>query len=455
MKYTLGEIAAAIGGDLCHADSTLEVTSVVSDSRDVVPGALFVAIAGERVDGHDFASDVIQAGALAVLAERAIDVPSIVVANSVEALGQLATWHLAHLTCTVVAITGSTGKTTTKDLTSAVLEGAGPTISAVGSFNTEVGLPLTVLRADRATAFLVLEMGMRGLGHIARLVDIAPPDIAVLVNAGTAHVELLGSPDAILAAKSEIFDGLSPDGWAVINGDDSRMRALAPGHRRLAFGESADCDVRAENVHLDERARPSFELVTAGERVEVAMRLHGEHAVSNALAAAAVGVAAGIEVSTIAGQLSTAVPRSPLRMAVSEAPDGFTVINDAYNANPESVRAALKTLAAMKGSGRAWAVLGEMRELGPHSMTEHDAIGRLAVRLDIDHLVCVGPATRVMHLAASNEGSWGDESCWVADAHSAVERIRRDIRPGDVVLVKASRSVGLETVADALLGGAL
>jgi UDP-N-acetylmuramoyl-tripeptide--D-alanyl-D-alanine ligase len=451
VKYTLGEIAAAVGGVLSDADPTVDVTSVVSDSRDVEPGALFVAIAGERVDGHDFAASVIQAGASAVLAARALQVPSIVVPDPIEALGQLARWHLAQLACTVVAITGSSGKTTTKDLTSAILEGTGPTVSAVGSFNTEVGLPLTILRADPATEFLVLEMGMRGRGHISRLVDIAPPDIAVLVNAGTAHVELLGSADAILAAKAEIFDGLSADGWAIINGDDSRMRSLASGHRRLAFGESVDCDVRAENVRLDERARPSFTLVAAGERVEVAMQLHGEHAVANALAAAAVGVAAGIELSAIAEQLAAAVPRSPWRMAVSEAPGGYTVINDAYNANPESVRAALKTLAAMKGSGRAWAVLGEMRELGPHSTAEHDAIGRLAVRLDIDQLVCVGPATRVMHLGASNEGSWGDESCWVPDAQSAVEQIQRGVRPGDVVLVKASRSVGLEAVADALL----
>lgn len=452
MRYSLGEIATAVDGVLSHADASVGVTSVVTDSRDVVPGALFVAIVGERVDGHEFASSVIEAGAAAVLSARPLDVPSIVVSDPVEALGRLARWHLSQLTCTVVAITGSSGKTTTKDLTSTVLEGAGPTVSAVGSLNTEVGLPLTILRADATTAFLVLEMGMRGRGHIARLVDIASPDIAVLINAGSAHVELLGSSDAILAAKSEIFEGLSADGWAIINGDDSRMRSLAQGHHRLTFGESADCDVRAENVQLDEQARASFELVAAGERVQVVLALHGEHAVSNALAAAAVGVAAGVGVHAIAGQLTSAVLRSPLRMEVSEAPGGFTVVNDAYNANPESMRAALKTLAAMKGSGRAWAVLGEMRELGPSSTTEHDSMGRLAVRLDIDRLICVGPATRVMHLAATNEGSWGDESCWVPDAESAVEQIRGDIRPGDVVLVKASRSVGLEIVADALLG---
>ncbi len=452
MRYTLGEIAAAVGGVLTNAAASVEVTSVVSDSRDVGTDSLFVAIPGERVDGHDFADQVIADGAAAVLASRPVDVPCIVVPDSVQALGQLARWHRDQLTCTVVGITGSSGKTTTKDLTSAVLEGLGPTVSAAGSFNTEVGLPLTILRATQDTAFLVLEMGMRGKGHIADLVHIARPDIAVLINAGTAHIELLGSAEAIFAAKSEIFDGLGSDGWAIVNGDDPRMRSLATTHHRLTFGESADCDVRAVNVHLDEAARARFELVHAGARANVALQFHGEHYVSNALAAAAVGVAAGMAVAAIAERLDAAHVRSPWRMAVNEARGGYTVINDAYNANPESMRAALKTLAAMKGSGRTWAVLGEMRELGEQSVTEHDSIGRLAVRLDIDRLVCVGEATRVMHLAASNEGSWGEESCWVPDAQSAIEVVRGEIRPGDVVLVKASRSIGLESVADALLG---
>jgi UDP-N-acetylmuramoyl-tripeptide--D-alanyl-D-alanine ligase len=454
VKYTLGEVAAAVDGVLHNAPSTTEVTSVVSDSRDVSPGALFIAISGERVDGHDFAAEVIAAGCVAVLAARPLDVACIVVPDPVQALGRLAQWHRDQLSCTVVGITGSSGKTTTKDLVSAVLEGVGPTVSAVGSLNTEVGLPLTILRATNDTAFLVLEMGMRGTGHIAELVEIARPDIAVLINAGTAHIELLGSTEAILAAKAEIFDGLGPEGWAIVNGDDPRMQTLATEHRRLAFGESAGCDVRAEHVHLDDAARASFELVTGQMRAEVTLSFHGEHYVSNALAAAAVGVAAGMDVSTIATQLNAARVRSPWRMAVSEAPGGYTVINDAYNANPESTRAALKTLAAMKGSGRAWAVLGEMRELGPQSVIEHDSIGRLAVRLDIDRLVCVGPATRVMHLAASNEGSWGEESSWVPDVESAIDRVQGEIRPGDVVLVKASRSIGLETVANALLGSA-
>lgn len=447
-------MAAAVDGVLTNASPSIEVASVVSDSHDVSSGALFVAIPGERVDGHDFATDAIATGAAAVLASRPLDVPCIVVPDTVQALGRLARWHRDHLTCTVVGITGSSGKTTTKDLTSTVLEGLGPTVSAAGSFNTEVGLPLTILRATPDTAFLVLEMGMRGKGHIADLVNIAGIDIAVLINAGSAHIELLGSTEAILAAKAEIFEGLGPDGWAIVNGDDPRMRSLATEHRRLTFGESADCDVRAEQVHLDAAARASFELVIAGARAEVTLQLHGEHYVSNALAAAAVGFAAGMDVSSIAAQLNTAQPRSPWRMAVSQAPAGYTVINDAYNANPESTRAALKTLAAMKGTGRAWAVLGEMRELGEHTVSEHDSIGRLAVRLDIDRLVCVGDATRVMHLAASNEGSWGEESSWVPNPQAAIDLVQSEIRPGDVVLVKASRSIGLEKVADALLGGA-
>lgn len=450
MKYSLGQIANAVGGEVHQASADVDITAVVIDSRDAVPGALFVAIAGDRVDGHEYAAESIASGCHAVLAARPLDVPCVVVADPVSALGALARWHRDQLDCTVVGITGSSGKTSTKDLTSAVLEGAGNTISAAGSFNTEVGLPLTILRATPDTDFLVLEMGMRGTGHIAQLVAIARPDIAVLLNAGSAHIELLGSTDAILAAKAEIFDGLGEHGWAVVNGDDPRMRDLAQHSRRLTFGESAECAVRAEHVQLDDHARPTFDLVVNGDRAAVTLNFHGEHYVANALAAAAVGIAAGMSLSSIAAQLAGAEPRSPWRMAVTTAPGGYTVINDAYNANPESTRAALKSLAAMKGSGRAWAVLGEMLELGEHSVAEHDAIGRLAVRLDIDRLVCVGSATRVMHLAASNEGSWGEESVWVPDAEAALNLVRSEVRPGDVILVKASRSIGLEGFAQEL-----
>jgi UDP-N-acetylmuramoyl-tripeptide--D-alanyl-D-alanine ligase len=458
----LHEVAAWAQGTVAGIDeqgTQVSVTAFAVDHRDVAQGSVFVAIRGERVDGHDYAEQAVAAGAVAVLSARPLAdargaaLPCIVVDDPVTALGRIAAVVRDRLDCRVVAITGSSGKTSTKDLVAAVLRELGPVVSPQGSFNTEVGLPLTVLSADESTAFLVLEMGMRGIGHIAYLVGIARPDAGVVVNVGSAHVGMLGSQQAIAQAKSELVSGLGPDAVAILNGDDPLVRAMsqiASGGVML-FGEGPDCDVRAVDVQLDDTARPSFDLSRDGARAHVDLGFHGEHYISNALAAAAVGLAMGADPEQVARALSAARPTSKWRMQVEESSNGVTVVNDAYNANPESMRAALKTLAAMAHGRRTWAVLGEMKELGDAALEEHDAIGRLAVRLDISRLVCVGPGTRVMHLAASNEGSWGEESIHVPDAQAAVDLLRAQVRPGDIVLVKASRSVGLEAVALALL----
>jgi UDP-N-acetylmuramoyl-tripeptide--D-alanyl-D-alanine ligase len=317
---------------------------------------------------------------------------------------------------------------------------------------------LTILAADEGTRFLVLEMGMRGEGHIDYLVGLARPDVSAVINVGSAHLGMLGSREAIARAKGEIVRSLPDSAVAVLNGDDPLVRAMADttSARVLTFGESAHCDVRATDVRLDEMARPSFTLTdtSTGEAVPVSLRLSGEHQVSNALAAATIARAVGGSLEQIADGLRAAEPASRWRMEIRVAPAGFTVVNDAYNANPESMRAALKSLAAMAAGRRTWAVLGEMLELGDASMEEHDAIGRLAVRLDISRLVCVGEGTRVMHLGASNEGSWGEESVHVPDVDAAIALLTSELRPDDIVLVKASRSVGLERVAAALLGEA-
>jgi UDP-N-acetylmuramoyl-tripeptide--D-alanyl-D-alanine ligase len=464
IPQTVGELAAAMNGDVHAVDPAIVIDDVGVDSRAVPVGGMFVAIRGERVDGHEFAAAAVESGAAVVLAQRPLvaadgaPLPCIVVEDPVRALGRLAA-HVRRerLSCAVIAITGSSGKTSTKDLVASVLAGVGPTTSAVGSFNTEVGLPLTILSADEATRFLVLEMGMRGIGHIAYLVDIAQPDVGAVVNVGSAHIELLGSREAIAQAKGEIVRGLLPGATAVLSGDDPLVRAMAsttPAHV-VTFGEGADCDVRATDVRLDEQARASFTLHDRGSGAElpVSLGFSGEHYVANALAAAAMCLAVGATVDQVAEGLNGARPVSRWRMEVTESTRGVTVVNDAYNANPESVRAALKTLAAMGRGRRTWAVLGEMRELGESSVEEHDAIGRLAVRLDISRLVCVGPATRVMHLGASNEGSWGDESVHVPDIDAAIALLDEQLRPGDVVLVKASRSIGLERIAEHLLEG--
>lgn len=462
IALTAGEIAAAAGGRLSALDASTVVIDVCVDSRSVPVGALFVAIRGERVDGHDFAAEVVAAGAVAVLSARPLDdaagaaLPCIIVEDPVAALGRLAAEvRRSRLRCSVVAITGSSGKTSTKDLVAAVLSSLGSTVSAAGSFNTEVGLPLTILSADESTEYLVLEMGMRGEGHISYLVDIAGPEIGVVINVGSAHLGMLGSREAIARAKGELVRGLAADGIAILNGDDPLVRGMAgtTDARVVTFGESADSDVRATDIRIDDLARPSFTLTDTrtGEAQPVSLQFSGEHYVPNALAAAAVALSLGGSMEQVADALRGAEPASRWRMEVSVAPAGFTVVNDAYNANPESMRAALKTLAAMAAGRRTWAVLGEMRELGDETVAEHDAIGRLAVRLDISRLVCVGEGTRVMHLGASNEGSWGEESIHVPDVDAAIALLAEQVRPDDVVLVKASRSIGLERVAEALL----
>ena len=457
-ELTVAQICHATGGEAMLVEPTQTVRGWCTDSEDVVNGSMFIGIRGQKVDGHVFAAQAIARGAVVVLSDRALDVPCIVVDDTVAALGNLARWWRRQLgQLTVVAITGSSGKTSTKDLTAQVLASAGPTVAPLGSLNTEIGVPLTILRADPSTRFLVLEMGMRGPGQIAELVDIAAPDIAVIVNVGTAHLELLGSRAALLLAKGEIVAGLTAQAIAILPGDDQFVADLPTPARRVLFGESARCQVRAVDVHLDQLARASFTLQIGEAASEEQLHLHGEHFIGNALAAAAVGSAVGMDVVTIARALSAATLNSKWRMQVIATADEVTVINDAYNANPESVRAALKALVAMRGAGRTWAVLGEMRELGDSSVEEHDAVGRLAVRLDVSRLICVGPATRVMHLGASNEGSWGDESIWVPEVQDAIDLLLDQVQPGDVVLVKASRSIGLEAVADALIhanGGA-
>jgi UDP-N-acetylmuramoyl-tripeptide--D-alanyl-D-alanine ligase len=457
IALSLAEIASVVGGQTHDIpDPSVQVTgSVVRDSREVEPGSLFVAFVGERVDGHDFAAQVVAAGAVAVLASRPVGVPAIVVDDVQRALGALARHVVRRLGATLVALTGSAGKTSTKDLIAQVLQRKAPTVWTPGSFNNEIGLPLTALSATDETRFLVLEMGARGIGHIRYLTDLTPPKIGLVLNVGTAHIGEFGGREQIAQAKGEIVEGLPEDGTAVLNADDPLVRAMASRTKAkvILFGESDEADVRAENVRLTDTGQPSFRLRTPSGASDVTMRLYGEHHVSNALAAAAVAHELGMSAEEIATALSEAGSLSRWRMEVTERPDGVTVVNDAYNANPESMRAALRALAAMGRGRRTWAVLGKMAELGDEALAEHDAVGRLAVRLNVSKLVAVGGREASwLQLGAYNEGSWGEESVHVSDAQAAVDLLRSQLRPGDVVLVKASRSVGLESVATALLG---
>ncbi|MGX1774606.1 UDP-N-acetylmuramoyl-tripeptide--D-alanyl-D-alanine ligase [Nocardia brasiliensis] len=487
IEMTLREIADVVGGTLHDVpDPEVRVTgSVEFDSRRIGSGDLFLALPGEHVDGHDYAGAAIAAGATAVLAARPVGVPAIVVAPNpgsvpsssvalsgdsdgsgaavLAALADLARASVQRLTAagslTVIGVTGSSGKTSTKDLLAAVLVPLGPVVAPPGSFNNELGHPWTALRANAETRFLVLELSARGPGHIAALAEVAPPAIGVVLNVGTAHLGEFGSREAIAKTKGELVQALPPTGLAVLNADDPQVAAMAARTtaRVVTVGLSEGADIRATDVRLDDAARAGFTLHTAAGSVPVRLAVHGEHQVGNALSATAVALECGAELDAIAAALSGAHAASARRMDVRTTTDGVTVVNDSYNANPDSVRAALKALVTMARSGetprRSWAVLGEMGELGEESVLEHDRIGRLAVRLDVHRLVVVGSGrpSRAMHQGAVMEGSWGEESILVPDIGAAIALLDDEIESGDVVLVKASKSVGLWEVAEHLI----
>ncbi|WP_277242740.1 UDP-N-acetylmuramoyl-tripeptide--D-alanyl-D-alanine ligase [Mycolicibacterium obuense] len=491
IDLSLAQIAEIVGGRLSDVSAeeaaALRVTGTVEfDSRAVGPGSLFLALPGARSDGHDFAAAAVAAGAVGVLAARPVGVPAVVVdpvaaedgaagvleydtdgsgAAVLAALAKLAAAVATELTAgglTIVGITGSSGKTSTKDLIAAVLAPLGEVIAPPGSFNNELGHPWTVLRATADTDFLVLEMSARHRGNIAALARIARPSIAAVLNVGTAHLGEFGSREAIAETKSELPQSVPASGVVILNADDSVVAKMAEvtEARVVRVGRSASdrIDVWADDVKLDELARPEFTLHTAGGQIGVSLSVHGDHQVSNALCAAAVALECGATLEQIADALANAGPVSRQRMAVTTRGDGVTIINDAYNANPDSMSAGLKALAWMGREGRTWAVLGEMGELGEDSITEHDRIGRLAVRLDVSRLVVVGtgrPMSAMLN-GAVMEGSWGSEATSVADADAALELLRAELQPGDVVLVKASNAAGLGVVADALIaeGGA-
>ncbi len=421
------------------------------DSREVVPGGLFAATVGARVDGHDYAAGAVAAGAVAVLAARPVGVPAIVVADVQAALGVLARHVLTRLDCTVIALTGSVGKTSTKDLLAQILELHAPTIATDRSFNNELGLPLTVLRADAGTRYLVLEMGASRKGDLAYLTGIAPPQVSLVLNVGAAHVSRMGGGLADVAeAKGELVEALTPDGYALLNADDPNVVSMAERTtgRVVLFGRSPGADVRAEQVCLDDRARPAFDLVTSSGRVRIALDLIGEHQVANALGAAAVATTLGLPTDEIAAGLNTARRRSAGRFEITERPDGVTVINDAYNANPESMRAGLHAFRAMAGGRRTIAVLGAMGQQADASLARHEQVGRLVAELGIDVLIAVGEGDpQAMAREASGTEAADVSVLAVDDVAGAVRVATELIAPGDVVFVKASSEYGLGACA--------
>ncbi|HST72704.1 UDP-N-acetylmuramoyl-tripeptide--D-alanyl-D-alanine ligase [Kocuria sp. U4B] len=463
-----------------HAGEVL-VRHVTTDSREARPGTLFVAKPGEVTDGHEFVGAAFAAGSVLALVEREVAdaagavYPAVVVPDVVEAMGRLAAWVVAQLRAQhgvkVVAVTGSVGKTTTKDLLKGIFEAEGPTVAPRGSYNGEVGVPLTVFETTPETRYLVVEMGATRIGNIDYLCRMVRPDVGVVLCVGSAHAGEFGGVANIARAKGELVEALRADGVAVLNDDDPAVRQM---HRRTAapvvfFGESPAnvlpdvpaARVHAADVRLGPGGSPEFDLhFPDGSVHRIVSRLIGEHHVTNLLAAASAAFVAGVAPERIAASLNAQGAASRWRMERTERPDGVTVINDAYNANPQSMRAALQSLAQLgrgadgAGPRRTWAVLGGMLELGESTVEEHDALGRMVVRLNISKLIAVGELARPVYDAAQLEGSWGNEATWAADAEEAEEILRHELAPGDIVLFKSSNASGLRVLGDRVAAAA-
>ncbi|MDX6374176.1 MAG: UDP-N-acetylmuramoyl-tripeptide--D-alanyl-D-alanine ligase [Nocardioidaceae bacterium] len=456
IALSLDLVADLVGGTIEGDGHDIVVAGpVVIDGREAGPGSLFVAFVGEHTDGHDHVPQAAANGAVAVVGTRATELPTVVVDDPQTALQRLA----AHVVdqarrddrLTVLAVTGSQGKTSTKDLLAAVLAPAGATVATYGSFNNELGMPLTALRVEPDTRYLVLEMGAAGRGHLTELTDLVSPDVSIVLNVGTAHLDGFGSRDAIAEAKGELVTGLRPDGVAVLNADDERvaaMAALAPG-RIHTFGTSDSADVRLEDLEVDRLGRPRFTLSSGGARASVVLQLVGAHQALNAAAATAAAVAVGLPLEKVAAALSGVTSLSKWRMELHELPGGVLLLNDAYNANPESMRAALDAIATIGGDPavrRTIAVLGVMRELGDASEASHRDIGEYAAGR-VDQLLVVGLEARPIHAAASEVGR---SSVFAEDNAEAIAWLRDHVQEGDAVLVKASNGARLYEVAAAL-----
>ena len=476
IAFTAAEIADITHGRLAAEPGTTP-GSVVTDSREATPGSLYVAKPGEAADGHDFVAAAFDRGAVLALVEHDVadaagrNYPAIVVQDSVLAMGALAAETVRRIRAargaagealTVIGITGSAGKTTTKDLLAGILAGEGNTIAPQGSYNGEVGVPLTVFKAGLDTRYLVIEMGATGVGHISYLAEMVRPDIGVVLGVGTAHAGEFGGVDNIARAKGELVEALPATGTAVLNLDDARVAAMAARTRATVLGYTAQPArdglgdtvgaerVRAEGLELNAGGSPEFDLFVPGESAghHVEARLIGAHHIANLLAAAAAAHAAGVPAARLATSLSAQLAASRWRMERTERPDGVTVINDAYNANPESMRAALRTLADLGRGRRTWAVLGAMLELGPDSIREHMAVGTQVVRLNISRLVVIGREARSLYVSAVNEGSWGDECVFAETPEEAYDLLQAGLEPGDLVLFKSSNSIGLRHLGD-------
>jgi UDP-N-acetylmuramoyl-tripeptide--D-alanyl-D-alanine ligase len=454
------QLAEILGAEIL-GDPEVRVTgSAETDSRLVSQGSIFFAKPGEQADGHDFVEDAKARGAVVAVVEHRVDaeITQLVVSNTVDALGMLASWLIGELKANgklkVVGITGSNGKTTTKNMLRAILSQVGNTIAPIESFNNRVGAPISILRADPSTEFLVVEMGAEGVGTIAYLAKMAQPDVGVILKVGMAHAGEFGGIDVTAKIKGELAEALGADAQLVLNADDGMVAAMKDRTKASVkwFGTSSESEYWASEISLS-KIGTSFVLHWPdGEHSTIQLSILGEHHVMNALAAASVSHLLGASKQQIVSALEAMELAERWRMQRVVRSDGVTIINDSYNASPDSMKAALQTLAQLGRMGsRTVAVLGEMAELGEYSRHEHDSIGRLVVRLNIDQLVVVGEGAKLIHMGASQEGSWDGESKFFPSIAEALEYLRGILADGDTVLVKSSKSANLRFLGDDLM----
>ena len=485
MRLSVAEIIEATGGAVrAGADASAVCTGVCWDSRAVKPGDLYVALPGERVDGHDFADAAVAAGAGAILASRELqaNAPVIVVEDTARAFTDLARFWRGKLSGTVIGLTGSSGKTSSKNLVRDVLSHGCSVVATLANQNNELGVPNTLLAADEDTQAVVVEMGMRGLGQIAELCTYATPDWGLVTNAGESHIELLGSRENIARAKAELFEAL-PDGRGIafVNAADDYAAFMCETARLRergvvsvffeGYGDWKHVDelgirqqgapfVWAGNIRFDAEGRPSFTLHAenfgvlglpdADGEVPCALELRGAHSVSNACSAAAVGLASGMTLAQCSEALAASLPEKG-RQQVVHTPQGATVIDDAYNANPDSMRASLSTFGSIAVEGKRIAVLGDMLELGDFAHECHERVGGYAVDAGVDLLVCVGELSEYIAQSAEAHGMERSHIVRCPDAAAALEAVSAHVCPGDAVLVKASHSIGLDSVVKGLV----
>lgn len=465
LRATVGTLVRVTHGRLISGNRQTVASGLTIDTRELTPGAVFIALMGEHTDGHDYLYDAILGGAHVLIVTldaeelrtllaqpEAGGVAVIRVKDGAEALRDIAAWHRTRITCPVIGITGSTGKTTTKDMLRSILGRSRRVVATEGNRNNELGVPLTVLSADPATEALIVEMGMRGVGQIAELAAVARPSIGLVTNVGTSHIELLDTEETVADAKSELIAALPPDGAAFLNGDDAYSERIEKVSRARVrrYGLSEWCDVRAEDIACDDESHASFTIVIGDERCDVRLSVPGRHNVYNALAAAAIARDLGADCDDIAEGMAD-VHLSAMRMQVFETASGVTVINDAYNANPVSMRAAIETLLEMRAPTRRIAVLGDMAELGSLSELAHFQLGEMVGRRGIDVLVTVGPRAARIGEGARVGGMPAENVRSCATVEEASEVLDDLLEPEDIVLVKASRIMGLERVVEGIV----